>query len=150
MFVAVDAVVVFCYCCSLSVIILELNAAFFRVISNYTVMSLKGALIIECVLISRLQQNRREQKKPVGGRLVAKMCVHHYTGCALSALGTLQDFTILIIYSLCLHVRGTADAKIKVLSVGNPELTNVLPLKPGVGQKVATHVLPAARNSSLS
>ena len=29
---------------------------------------------------------------------------------------------------------GIVDAEIKVLSVQNPELTNVLPLKPGVGQ----------------
>ena len=41
--------------------------------------------------------------------------------------------------------RGTADADIQVRSVENPELTNVLPLKPGVGQIIAMHASPTAR-----
>ena len=44
---------------------------------------------------------------------------------------------------------GTADAKNKVPSVENPELTNVLPLKPGVGQNLAVHALSTARNFFL-
>ena len=39
----------------------------------------------------------------------------------------------------------TEDAEIKVPSVENPELTNVLPaLKPGVGQNIATHASPTS------
>ena len=38
------------------------------------------------------------------------------------------------------------DTEIKVSSTENPELTNVLPLKPGVGQNIATHESPTARN----
>ena len=34
--------------------------------------------------------------------------------------------------------------EIKVLSVKNPELTNVLPLKPGVGKNIAMHASPIA------
>ena len=43
---------------------------------------------------------------------------------------------------------GTADAEYKAPSVENPELTkfNVLPLKPVVGQNIATHASPTARN----
>ena len=37
------------------------------------------------------------------------------------------------------------DAEIKVPSVENPELTNVLPVKPGVGQNIAMHAYPTAR-----
>ena len=44
---------------------------------------------------------------------------------------------------------GTVDAKIKVPSVENPELTDVLPLKPGVGQIIAMHASHTARNSFL-
>ena len=44
---------------------------------------------------------------------------------------------------------GTADAEIKVLSVENPGLTNVLPLKLGVGQNIAMHASPTARNYFL-
>ena len=39
----------------------------------------------------------------------------------------------------------SGDAEMKVLSVENPEQTNVLPLKPG-GQNIATHASPTARN----
>ena len=38
------------------------------------------------------------------------------------------------------------DAEIKVLYGEKPELTNVLPFMPGVGQNIATHASPAARN----
>ena len=45
---------------------------------------------------------------------------------------------------------GTADAKIEVPPpIKNPELTNVLPFKPGVGQNIAMHASPAARNFFL-
>ena len=38
----------------------------------------------------------------------------------------------------------SVDAQIKVPSVANPQLTNGLRLKPGIGQNIATHVLPTA------
>ena len=41
------------------------------------------------------------------------------------------------------------DADIMVPSVENPELTKALPLKPGVGQNIAVHAVPAARNFFL-
>ena len=44
---------------------------------------------------------------------------------------------------------GTADAEIKTPSVENPELTNVLLLKPGVEHNVAMHASPSARNFFL-
>ena len=44
---------------------------------------------------------------------------------------------------------GYWDTEIKVPSVENPELTNVLPLRPGVGQSIATHASPAAMNFFL-
>ena len=40
----------------------------------------------------------------------------------------------------------SVDAQIKDPSVENPQLTNGLPLKPGIGQNITTHVLPTARN----
>ena len=45
--------------------------------------------------------------------------------------------------------RDTTDVEIKVPSVENSELTNVLPLKPGVGQNIATQASPTARNFFL-
>ena len=39
----------------------------------------------------------------------------------------------------------TAVAEIKAPSLENPKLTNVLPLKPGVGQNIATHASPTAK-----
>ena len=44
---------------------------------------------------------------------------------------------------------GTAVAEIKVSSVESPELTNVLPLKPGGGQNIAKLASPTARNFFL-
>ena len=44
---------------------------------------------------------------------------------------------------------GGTDALIKVLSVENPEPTNVLPLKPGAGQNIATHAFPTASDLFL-
>ena len=44
---------------------------------------------------------------------------------------------------------GTADAEVKVHSVENPELANVLPLKPGAGQNIATHASSTVRNFFL-
>ena len=37
---------------------------------------------------------------------------------------------------------GTGDAEMKAPSVENSELTNVLPLKSGVGQNIAMHASP--------
>ena len=45
---------------------------------------------------------------------------------------------------------GTVGAEIKVSSIKNPELTNVFPVKPGVGQNIAMHVLPSTRNFFLA
>ena len=46
---------------------------------------------------------------------------------------------------------GTTEAEIKVPSVENPELANVLPLNPGICQNIATHASPTANLiSSLS
>ena len=39
---------------------------------------------------------------------------------------------------------GTADTEIKVPSVENPEMTNILPLKPWVSQNIASHASPTA------
>ena len=44
---------------------------------------------------------------------------------------------------------GTVDAGIKVPSVENPEVTSVLPLKPGEGQNIARYASPTARSSFL-
>ena len=44
---------------------------------------------------------------------------------------------------------GTADAEIKVPYVEHRELTNILPLKPLVGQNIAIHASPTARNVFL-
>jgi len=44
---------------------------------------------------------------------------------------------------------GAADTEIKVPSVENPELANVLLLKPGVDENIAMHALPTARNFFL-
>ena len=43
----------------------------------------------------------------------------------------------------------TAGANFLVPTVENPELANVLPLKPGVGQNIAMHASPAARSFFL-
>ena len=43
----------------------------------------------------------------------------------------------------------TADAEIMVPYFENPELTNVLPLKPGAAHDVATHALSTARSFFL-
>ena len=43
----------------------------------------------------------------------------------------------------------TADAEIKVLSVENPGLSKVFSVKPGIGQNIAMHASPAARNVFL-
>ena len=45
--------------------------------------------------------------------------------------------------------RGTTDAEIKAPSVEKPELTNILPLKPGVCQNIATDASPTAENFCL-
>ena len=49
----------------------------------------------------------------------------------------------------CTHSE-TLDAEIQDPSVENPVLTNVLHLKSGVGQNIAMHASPTARNFSLS
>ena len=43
-----------------------------------------------------------------------------------------------------------AGTEIKVPSIEKPELTNVLPLKSGVGQNIAMHASPTARNFFLT
>ena len=43
----------------------------------------------------------------------------------------------------------SGDAEMKVLSVENPEQTNVLTLKPGVDENIAMHTSPIARNFLL-
>ena len=40
----------------------------------------------------------------------------------------------------------TVDIEIKIPTVENPELTDDVPLKPGIGQNITTHALPTARN----
>ena len=44
---------------------------------------------------------------------------------------------------------GPVNAEIQVPSVENSELRNVLPLRLRVGQNIATHALPTARNFLL-
>ena len=39
---------------------------------------------------------------------------------------------------------GSVNTEIKIVSVGNPELRNVLPLKPVAGKNIATHAWPTA------
>ena len=75
--------------------------------------------------------------------------------------GDLTDWTTLKLLQAMVHwatVRvsclvilqwGTADVEISNPSVENPELTNVLPLRPGVGQNIATHAVSAARDVLL-
>ena len=49
---------------------------------------------------------------------------------------------------VCFHSNpqwSTVDAEIKVPSFESPKLTKFAPLKPGVGQNIATHALPAVR-----
>ena len=41
----------------------------------------------------------------------------------------------------------TTEAEIKVPSVENPELANVLHLNPGICRNIATHASPTAKNS---
>ena len=53
------------------------------------------------------------------------------------------------LYLFSLPQSGTADAEIKVPSDEILELTNILPLKPGVGQNIAIHASPTARNIFL-
>ena len=45
--------------------------------------------------------------------------------------------------------RGTADTEMKPLSVENPELINVLPLKPGICQNIAMDASLTAENFCL-
>ena len=66
---------------------------------------------------------------------------------------------ILPVFQMCQHVVHTACfcsgvlctayAEIKISSVENTELTNVLPLKSGLGQNIAMHASPTARNFFL-
>ena len=51
--------------------------------------------------------------------------------------------------TLLCYCQALADGKIKVPSVENSELTNLLTLKPGVGQNIATDASPTARNFFL-
>ena len=47
-----------------------------------------------------------------------------------------------MLYQILNQQWGTADAESKVPSVENPELTDVLPSKPGVGQNTAVYASP--------
>lgn len=49
-------------------------------------------------------------------------------------------------YRIKLAAMGTADEEIKALSVVNPNLTNILPLKLGVCQNMDMHASLIARN----
>ena len=51
--------------------------------------------------------------------------------------------------TLLCYCQALADGKIKAPSVENPELTNLLPLKPELGQNIATDASPTARNVFL-
>ena len=62
----------------------------------------------------------------------------------MDSIGQLMRFVGL---KYCLQW-GIVDTEIMVSSVVNPELTNA-PLKPGVGQNIAMHASPTARNFSL-
>ena len=67
-----------------------------------------------------------------------------YKRCSLGVKNETSYYKSFVI----LHVVpqwGTADAEIKAHSVESPELTNVLPLKPGVGQNIASDASPTAR-----
>ena len=48
------------------------------------------------------------------------------------------------------RLKDTTEQKIKVLSVENPQLPDVLPLKHEVGQNIAMHASPTAMNFVLS
>ena len=68
----------------------------------------------------------------------------------LAALVSIYIYIYVVVCSFVLSPHwGTADADITVPSVENPELTNVLRLKPGVGQNIAMHASPTARNFFL-
>jgi len=61
-----------------------------------------------------------------------------------------SDIALVIMFVCIDHPqRGTADAEFMVPFVEKPELTNVLPLKPGAGPNIATHALPTAWNFCL-
>ena len=55
----------------------------------------------------------------------------------------------LIFDHLNANSQSETDAEMKVPSVENTELTHVLLLKPGVGQDIAIHASPTARNFVL-
>ena len=54
---------------------------------------------------------------------------------------------VLVVLFVCLQWHAVC-AEIKVTYVENPELRNVLPLKPGVGQSIAMHAFLTARKVS--
>ena len=58
------------------------------------------------------------------------------------------QFFVLVVLFVCLQWH-TVGAGMKVLYVGNPELWNFLPLKPGVDQSIAMHASPTARKVSI-
>ena len=61
-------------------------------------------------------------------RLFVSFCLHSFLSVSI------RFFLPSLIFAV-----GTADAEISVPSVANPGLANVLLLKPGVGQNIATH-----------
>ena len=66
----------------------------------------------------------------------------HYNSLCLSDPGITSCVThcLRLLHHVTINPQwSTADTEIKISSVENPELTNVIPLKPGVSQTVATH-----------
>ena len=96
-----------------------------------------------------------------------QLCVQLYKNCndnsanAFHSCACLQTSAFIYIYLLLFSLffnffglnqsphRGSADAKIKVPSAQNQELTNVLLIDPGAGQNTALHASPTARNFFL-
>ena len=69
---------------------------------------------------------------------------------ALYASPTAKNFFLFLISTFPVTRSGTLRTqKLRSPSAENPELTNVLPLKPGVGQNIAMHASPAATNFFL-
>ena len=66
---------------------------------------------------------------------------------ALYASPAAKNFFLVLISTFPVTRSGTLRTQIlRTPSVENPELTNVLPLKPGVGQNIVMHASPAATN----
>ena len=68
--------------------------------------------------------------------------------CIFYSFWCLLQFFVLMVLFVCMQWH-TVGAEIKVPYVENPELWNVLPLKPGVGHSIAMHASPTARKVSI-